>query len=284
MQYLKTVTFPFARLKLPGDFAERLGSQRVKAMAESFRTVGMLQPPAMRDTTHEIIFGADRIAALHLLGHNTIEVRVFCCSDDEAKAARIIENLHRRPDDVAKLTAELIAIKLQHRTETTERVSQRGRPKSSRTKAIEAVASETGSTAEAVRKAAGRAETKQEPADDDFGPFGPPCPENVKRAALAALEALGEAKSLASRLGSALRRLEDGGFDATLLHTVKQQRDALSHELRQLEPVGVCPCCRAAKMEQCPACRGRGYAVRRQMDHCPRELVDRGKPERRYSW
>jgi len=99
-----------------------LNEERVRELAESFRTVGLLQPIGLRmkpdgfNMRYDLIWGAHRLAAAKLLAandpeHSSIAAAVFDeeMPDEGCRLAEIAENLHRQELTPAERAANTTA-------------------------------------------------------------------------------------------------------------------------------------------------------------------------------
>lgn len=170
MKWGTTKRIRIAAIKLPGNFATRRAAPEVAERAESIKRLGVINLPVIDGDTGRLLAGHDRIAALMELGEKTVEVRTWQGTEQEFREVQIAENLHRRHDDKAALTAELVRIREGELPDAASNNSPRrpGRPKLPRTLARESVAREQGTTVEAVRKAESRDAAKKAPP-----PIGP---------------------------------------------------------------------------------------------------------------
>lgn len=101
---------PLDRLRLAGDFPQRLRAGHVQELAESIRLRSGGEPlhPPIVSADYRVVTGNDRIAALKLLGADDVLVEVL---DDgvpqvDLDILTVEENLRRRPGDRNKLLAE----------------------------------------------------------------------------------------------------------------------------------------------------------------------------------
>jgi ParB family chromosome partitioning protein len=85
------------------DRVRALDDEQVAVIAKSIGEKGQLQPILVRPTPNAegglkpktLVFGGHRLAALELLGRDTVDAIVRDLSPDEAKLIEIDENLHR---------------------------------------------------------------------------------------------------------------------------------------------------------------------------------------------
>lgn len=78
------------------DFPERLKRINVQKIAESAKDVGILQPPMVRASDMQLIFGGDRVASYVLNRQPRFVVKMVECDDETVAKIREIENSHRR--------------------------------------------------------------------------------------------------------------------------------------------------------------------------------------------
>jgi ParB family chromosome partitioning protein len=88
------------------------GSPRIQELAESLRTVGLLQPLGVQQTgerAYRLVYGEGRlVAARDVLGWTEIECRLVTLSDEDAKWAQALENLTRTDLNPVEIAAFLV--------------------------------------------------------------------------------------------------------------------------------------------------------------------------------
>jgi hypothetical protein len=277
-------------LRLPGDFRARLESHNVKSLAGSGE---ILQPPAIRKEDRSVIYGGDRLAALHLRGEKETECWVYEVDEDQAEEMRLVENIHRRHDNKDFLIAKLVALRERRLTLTQDANSgqtdhpapdapEPGRPKTPRGLAREQVAAAAGITTEAVRSAEKRAAAADREVHDD-GPA--PAQDSPASPGLAESLALDELDRLLMAAVKAITKLAKEfpalveRFDVAGLKW-KLQRE-VAPGFRAMRPQDRCLFCKRwpGVMENCPACKGGGWIVADQLNDIPKELLATGKDE-----
>jgi ParB/RepB/Spo0J family partition protein len=96
----------------PGNHRQDLGD--LNGLAESIRTVGLVQPITMRQRDaggYELVAGQRRLAAARLAGLSTLPAVVRCYADIESREAMAVENLNRKdlePLEAAAVYQELL--------------------------------------------------------------------------------------------------------------------------------------------------------------------------------
>lgn len=281
MKFLRTGKVKIAALTLPGDWRARLASEHVRDLARSVDELALIHRPAVRED-NAIITGRDRIAAMHLLGHEVIDVDVFTATDHEVQLAIIVENLRRRVDNRDKLLADLADLYRRFETHPAEVVvqseqqSKPGRKKAPATVAREKAAAAAGVTTEAVRAAENRekaraAELTPEPADLPVAPGA-----DVAGALDAIDRLLVQAKTLLTKLTGAHPAL----MERFPVHQAQTALNDATTRLRGMRPHVVCPygdCAVVGAVNgNCPACHGSGWITADQAAQVPKDL--KGSP------
>ncbi len=281
------------KLSLPGDWRERLESESVKRLAASG---DILQPPAIRKADQSVIWGGDRLAALHARGAQEAECWEIDCDEETAEEMRLVENAHRRHDNRDELLDRLVILhqrRLEQQKQRDDQLPyaaydnserQPGRPKTTVGEAREAVAAAVGTTPEAVRAAQSRVAAET----------GPPSAQG---------KALGDASLVSlSPLGSATPGLDIAvaldGIDRLLTQAVTgitklckehpeltdrfplqdlkwELQRKVAPGLRAMKPIGVCGYCKGwpGELENCAACRGSNWLTSDQVKDIPPDLL-----------
>jgi hypothetical protein len=285
-------------LRLPGDWRARLDSHGVKEMAKS----GPIhQPPAIVKATREVIFGGDRLAAMHLRGEAEAEVWVYDdLGDDDITEMRLVENIFRRHDNRDFHLAALVALREKRIVAgddlpplTQEANSgqtdhpapdapEPGRPKTPRGLAREQVAAAAGITTEAVRSAEKRAAAADREVHDD-GPA--PAQDSPASPGLAESLALDELDRLLMAAVKSVTRLAKEFPALVERFPVQDLKWKLQREVapgfRAMRPQDRCPFCKCwpGVIELCPACKGSGWIAMDMLNGIPKELLAKGKDE-----
>lgn len=275
MKFLRTGKVKIAALTLPGDWRARLASEHVRDLARSVDELALIHRPAVRED-NAIITGRDRIAAMHLLGHEVIDVDVFTATDHEVQLAIIVENLRRRVDNRDKLLADLADLYRRFETQPAEVVvqpeqqSKPGRKKAATTVAREKAAVAAGVTTEAVRAAENRekaraAELTPEPADLPVAPGA-----DVAEALDAIDRLLVQAKTLLTKLTTAHPRQ----VERFPVHAARTALADATTLLRGMRPHSACPYCvkYLGGDYWCPACHGSLWITADQAAQVPKDL------------
>jgi hypothetical protein len=148
-----------------------------------------------------------------------------------------------------------------------------GRPKETRTAAIEAVADETGRSTEAVRKAVERAAAKR--ALSSVEQWGTEQPGEWLEPVLAQRLALTDASDKIRAAMAALTRMQKKSpIDDALSWKLHEDLQARAHSIRMLRPACVCAWCknRFEYVAECTACGGKGFLNEEQALAVPDEL------------
>lgn len=302
-------TVALSSLSLPGDWKHRLSSERIRAMAASG---DILQPPGVRAADRSLIFGGDRLAAMHARGEAEAEVWLIDCTEAEASRMRIVENLHRRADNADALKDQLVALELRLAAEretmgnsTTSVTSEtndadlppdtelpRGPKKSPKGLAREAAAAALGTTPEAIRSAekreAARAKAATSPvegqpgspvADHADGQATPPLVPGLEVAtALDEIDRhLRAAMAGITRLAKAHPELTERFPLGSLKWTLRETAAGL----RACTPAGGCAYCKSwpTELPNCGACKGSNWLTADQQKDVPAELLAGGEGE-----
>lgn len=282
MKFLRTGKVKIAALALPGDWRARLASEHVRDLARSVDELALIHRPTVRDGDNAIITGRDRIAAMHLLGHEVIDVDVFTATDHEVQLAIIVENLRRRVDNRDKLLADLADLYRRFETQPAEVVvqpeqqSKPGRKKAPTTVAREKAAAAAGVTTEAVRAAENRekarhAELTPEAAEVPAAPWA-----DVAGALDAIDRLLVQAKTLLTKLTTAHPRQ----VERFPVHAARTALADATTLLRGMRPHSACPYCvkYLGGDYWCPACHGSLWITADQAAQVPKDLKDLPAP------
>jgi ParB family transcriptional regulator, chromosome partitioning protein len=92
---MKLATRKLKEIKVKNRVREDLGD--IAGLADTIRTVGLLQPIVVNEETNELVAGERRFRALETLGVEETEVRLFTGDKSEAGMAEAIENIARKP-------------------------------------------------------------------------------------------------------------------------------------------------------------------------------------------
>lgn len=248
----------------------------------------------------KLIAGHDRVAALMRVKAKDALCIVVAGDERSLRRLSVAENLYRRHDDKAELlrlidSAEEVAA--EDLADKRPVIAQRGKPKTARGAAREAVAKASGKSPEAVRKAEARAKVTQQPnagatADageaptvapaatpiDDFDLLGTSPPlafiERV-RAVCAVIDEADQYLRLAQGKTTALASMQ---FPNALQQRLKQDVHHAAAALRMARPCMVCPWCKTPevasdKRKPCLPCDTKGYIVEEQRGGVPPELL-----------
>lgn len=275
-------------LRLPGDWLKRLAAPHVRALADSG---DILNPPAMRKETREVIHGGDRLAAMWLRGEKEAEVWVYGdLTDDQVEEMRATENAYRRDPDlaararlVAKRTAELAEEPLTESAVVTSETEPaevaklpRGPRPSAEGQARAEVAAATGVSKNALEKQASRERHK------DDAPVAPPSPATP---GIEVAIALDELDRLLMAGVTAITKLAKAHPELTERFDVASLKWKLQREVapgfRAMRPQDRCPYCKCwpSEMPNCGACKGSGWIVADQLNDIPKELLAKGAEE-----
>lgn len=298
MKFIGTRTVHISAIKRPIDWIERIGSDRVKHIAESFSLLGMSGPlqrtaitPAM-----DIVWGRDRLAAVFVQGSKEVEVDLWEGTPEELAIAERVENAHRRHSGEERDLALSELVDLLEPT-STPTASERGPAPTPRGEARKRVAQLTGLSPGAVAAADRRAKQPDEPAEPpqenqdfptasipvpppetfSFVTFGLEVPDAVNRSMCDQAEAVDAA---VAQLAQALRDWSAiKPSEASPGHTRwKRAKDRLLEASRFMEsqkPWGVCPGCKLGPLRnQCPMCLTLRYIVFDQVQHIDPRLLD----------
>lgn len=309
-------------LKLPGDIRERMKAPHVVALAESYKATGgrPMNAPWVDKETGRLVAGRDRTAAMMVAGIKEAPVEHVSGDPIDLARATIIENYHRRPDDRQKLARELAQLEEGHIVEeelerqesqkenpTHQVISGRsgqilptaakpavGKPKTTKTKAIERVAEELHETPETVRHLVRRAEAKEKKqADPPKKPEKPASP--IKTLGLdvpaAVLDRAEKEQALVDKLDRLITEINRTYTDYETIrggrsglragqHYASALRDAVTafKSIRGNRPACVCPHCKLWPEIQktCAACRGAGFIGEADLERVEKVLLVEG--------
>lgn len=283
---------PIADLLCSPSFADRLKQPHVIALAESIRDTVLINPPMVRQSDGKVAAGEDRIAAHVILDREFVRATLIECDDDELEAIRKAENKHRRVELSAEellARVEALGIELPGAEEFAPPMTQEaiesasqippvlregpGRPKERRTVAIEAVAEDTGRSADAVRKAVERAKAKREVTSIEL--WGTEQPVEWLEPVLAQRVSLtGASDKLRAAMAELTRMQKKSPIDDKVSWELHEALQARAHLIRSLRPACVCAWCknRGDYVADCTACGGRGFLTEEQLAMVPEEL------------
>lgn len=298
------------------DIKARQKQPHVLELAKSIATLGgkPLNPLVIQKKSRLVLAGRDRLAALLVNGASTVDARQVDADAKEAATIERHENLYRRPVDRDALLAEETAA-LTKTIETARKEAPKaegkipdkksgkpaaepkptGRPKSAAGEAREVVAKKAGTTPEAVRKAASRAEAKKNPPPAkktagkipffrNFGLALPPTFEEMIGEISVGLNAI--SKHISFGALTATTKLEDvlavGEIEAGTLPRLKQLFHDATAILKDAMPEMVCAYCKdpsgeAGRVKTCKACDRRGYLSAGKAQGIPPELLVDGE-------
>jgi hypothetical protein len=284
-------TVAVSKLSLPGDIEKRRKQPHVLELAASYEATGgqPAEAPVIERGTHKLVAGCDRMAAALNVGLKEIDVLVVSGTPEELERLSLVENVRRRHGGHDKEKRRLLALEHPTPAETFPEVDddvedepplaprKPGRPSTGKGAAVAKVAALVGSTPEAVRSAAYRADKASEPPA--------PCAYAMGINTMC-LKVPGEVKSDAAMetlfLEEIVRQLVKLQGECTRhLVAYPQLREAL-HEAasnaRSNLPQSICPHCKCSKLQaRCLACRGRGWLKVHEMKNIPPELKKSGK-------
>lgn len=278
-------------LRLPGDWLKRLAAPHVRALADSGE---IMNPPAIRKETREVIHGGDRLAAEHVRGQRETEVWVYSdLTDDQVAEMRDVENAFRRDTDL-EARARLVARKaaaiadapgnlLTESANSPDEAPRRGRPPSPEGQARAEVAAAAGVSKNALEKQASREKHDDGPPPGsvirpgDVAPSATPglaeavALDELDRLLMAAVKQI---TKLAKEFPALVERFDVAGLKYQLQRVV-------APGFRGMYPQGRCHYCKqvASELSRCAACKGSGWIAGCQLNDIPPELQIRGKGE-----
>lgn len=285
---------PIASLKLPGHWRQVLSDPAIPGFAKSFKVVGILHEPIVRETDKKLICGAHRVAAALHNGETEVLVKLVRCSDEEAETMKLVENLYRKHltnDETHRLTdllAQQIASMSLEEQQTILKPRKTGRMKLPRTVARELIAEAAGRTREAQRKAEQRhkkrMDEKEEQLDHnaDLGINAPwaDLDDDFKRRTNQVVNASWEIAKLVTATLRRMTMLLESGHPLHTARLVRLRDDLalLSKTMRGLVPSDLCPYCKGVPVlqEKCSGCAGTGYITHGQREGVPSELWETG--------
>jgi ParB-like chromosome segregation protein Spo0J len=286
----KLTTVTICDLLLPGDWKQRLKSEQVRRLSGSGE---ILQPPAIRAADKSVIWGGDRLAAMHLGGRQTCEVWMLDVDEDTAEEMRLVENAHRRHDNRDDLLDRLVALqmrRLEDRKQRTEQLPydsddnserQPGRPKTVVGEAREVVAAAVGTTTEAVRQAQARVAAGAQSGAGEPGsqPAGAAPPLGSATPGLDITVALDGIDKLLTSAVTAITKLAKEHPELTERFPLQDLKWELQRKvapgIRAMKPIGSCGYCKGypGELENCAACRGSNWLTSDQVKDIPPDLL-----------
>jgi len=287
------------------DIRRRMERQHVKDLADDAEANGgeYIHPPTVREDTKALIAGRDRVAGAMVKKRKKIWVHLVECSDDEAKALELAENIYRRAldkDERAKAISALVKLREQQyraedeaREAAGEEVSKA--PQSTPlARARRDVAKSAGVAVETVRSHEHRVSSASEPvavqqapsqrvSDGEvelpagFQAFGLDVPQAERDRIVAAIDWMADLEGSARHVLRSLAELEKHGggkISPASIQAIRERAQALGHAIREAAPAGLCFYCKGRPdlVGNCNGCGGTGVVGRHAGDSVPKEL------------
>jgi len=296
MKVIKFQHVSLSRLRLPGTIRELAQDPDLDSLAMALRQVGQANPIMIRKDPFRLIHGHDRAAAAIRAGVDRLWVCWVDCTDDEAEAMSISENLHRRNSQElgeSQATAARLIELLSRRVTAEDPVTElEGKPVHPRVLARRAAAQQMGLSPETVRAYESRERKRQ-----GLPPLraGRPPKSQLEKPPINTLGVVADdaflraVREVSVYLEAAARKVRDarGHLQAitTPLPKVSLQSligsaTELLKQLNGLAPATVCPYCKGIPelAQSCQACSSAGWFGASQSGGVPRELLDDADP------
>ena len=299
------------------DIRRRMKEPHVKELAADIKARGEspIHAPAIRADSNGLLAGRDRMAALMVNKAKSIWVHRAECTDQEARALELAENIYRRADNRSELLAELQRITEQRISAEQDDARARGEAvpagntNSPAAQARREVARAAGVRPASVKRAEIRVtqraasvtvspmpDSASEPEEEanaggaielppKFQTFGLDVPFASRAAIATAVNELGD---WANDFNALLRRLTEiekqGGYAVAPAHLqrIRERFEQAGHAVRDAVPTSLCFYCKAqpASTPTCPACGQTGVVGRHGGDNVPPELKQGGAAAR----
>jgi len=294
VKLLRTTEVKLSALKLRGGWEKEVDDAHVRRLADEIEA-GAILPPIRIDEGKGIVFGYHRVAAHKLAGRTVIAAEVVELErPDEAEAAALGENLHRRNitgEQRAKCTARLVEIYAARFKEVSPQAAEKpakgGRPKSPEREAIREVAKLREVSEDTVERdvKAAKAPEPQPPTPAAPPPIdchGHALSDGVRTQVVEVQALLDEAANAMSRVVAALNKLEDLSPEVannTFAQGLALNAREMNRVIRDRRPAHLCTHCRGGELRpRCPLCKGLGAISAELYARTPK---DGGKPAKK---
>jgi hypothetical protein len=278
MNWLPPILVKVSALVLPGDIKARQKQPHVIELAESIRERTGKRPihlPTIEYPSKVLKIGGDRVAAQLLNGVKSLWVQpVSQATPKEWRDMIRDENLHRRVSDrdelvLQRVTERAAEIEAERASSEADGPRAPGRPKTAMGEAREQVARELGTTPDAIRVAAARAEADEEIVDK-YPDTPRQCPVETYGLQLVADEeadriravqvAIDSADQFLRRAQAALAGLEVAGPTGWgVAQVLTMAVHKIACDVRAVRPTAVCPYCKHLPGWACRGCGGSGF-------------------------
>lgn len=270
----------------PGDVLKRQKTDGVKGLVHSIGDLGNEPMHAITaratDRGWEIIAGRDRYSALQVLKAKTAWIHVVLdASDVELLKAEVHENLHRRHDDKAALTARLVdkaeGVLTRHVSRKSEEPPGH-RPEGSRGAARRLVAEASGETVEAVTRRDQRAAAGARQIPIALPPIdlhGHELPTHMADVAPLCKQ-IDKCDQLLRNAKAAITELTMfASCPPGVVEALRRSLDEATSRLRTEKPAHLCPKCNGTAAPTtgatCKTCKERGWVTDAAYNAAPRE-------------
>lgn len=296
MNVLRLKELRIDRLRLPGDFPQRVEAEKGKGRARSIGECGLVHPAMVRSESLEVIVGVDSIAALVAEGKEMVRCEIVECTDAEMRMLRIHEQLqatHLKPQQILDLHGEylLLAEEQEKRFVVEAKIKDPelnlGAVMRHKGRAKERLAESLGVTVYALSKAAERArkrlrEQGELAPEEKLKKFGMVLTDEfVERLAIARKGMIKVTQALASaeRALAALRKAKLD-LPSTRVERLQAMLDESLRYSKASTPVGLCPYCKGLPQlcNKCLSCNGSAMLLKNQEDGVLEELRDTDNP------
>lgn len=280
MRYVGSRVVDISTLVVNDNFDERLTRPHVADLAETLKlTGGPIHMPVVDAATMRVVAGEDRIAASCINGEETMEVRLAEGTPRELAILAKVENLHRRHDDKAKLTRELVDLfeaKVVAAPPAPTEAPKAGRPKTPRGQARALAAEAMGTTVAAVTSADLRA-APAPPATPLFAlqTWGHGVEKDDQRDILDVLHQLDLIAKHYVNIQGIISKFEKhhSDYGRRLYQRLYRFAHQGADDAKGVRPCAICPLCyQGALMPRCKCCKGSGWITAVVLENLPPDM------------
>jgi ParB-like chromosome segregation protein Spo0J len=261
IEWLEPRRIAISRLKMAGNFRQRLKSPHVADRKRSIAKLGLLHRPIVRAESMKVICGNDRIAALVLSGEGAVECDLVRCSDEDAAEIEKAENYQRRHNAEEQALIMKAAVR-DYSTDDAKLPTNR--------KVAQALLGRLPSSVErGVRRS--KAKDKRE----TIRMFGMEVDDDWYREAQACLRLLLSAEKKVRAAASVIGRLK-APYPKGRIGRLQVASRELAAELKAGIPSMLCPHCKNIEgiKEKCVGCQAAGFITRGQEKGVPKALIN----------
>ncbi len=269
------------KLYLPGDFGERLRSERVAKLAQSIDQFdGALNEPIVRESDWQLVCGFDRVAAHVYLKRDMCRMKIIQCDDAELEKIRVDENYHRRhytPEERQAIEDQALSFNPTPMI-YYKKPGKKGPPIKATTMARKEAAEQLGMSPESLRKKDYRRRKSLNRAKAPIRDLGMAVDADYRIKVAEAQELLEmSAESIVKARGAIAKLMKsDLPLQKPRLMVLMEQADELAEAAKGAIPSCLCPGCKGlgGVQEKCQFCLTAGYITKNQQDGIPDRLWD----------